>query len=140
MAYQAQGSDLRGKLLALFHGAIEVNRPILFAAAIIIAGFIPLFTLSGVEGHIFAPMAKTYAYAIAGGLIATFTITPAMATGVGLARGHEQGPTDQRNASQAPGRIPRSRIQFLAIPAGQRLGGRLGRERREFDQTVWRRP
>ena len=79
MAYQAQGSDLRGKMLALFHGAIEVNRPILFAAAIIIAGFIPLFTLSGVEGHIFGPMAKTYAYAIAGGLIATFTITPALA-------------------------------------------------------------
>jgi cobalt-zinc-cadmium resistance protein CzcA len=35
--------------------------------------------LSGVEGHIFGPMAKTYAYAIAGGLIATFTITPAFA-------------------------------------------------------------
>ena len=79
MPYQAKGSDLRGKLLALFHGAIEVNRPILFAAGIIIAGFIPLFTLSGVEGHIFGPMAKTYAYAIAGGLIATFTITPAFA-------------------------------------------------------------
>src|SRR6516162_4840645 len=78
MPYQAKGSDLRGKLLALFHGAIEVNRPILFAAGIIIAGFIPLFTLSGVEGHIFGPMAKTYAYAIAGGLIATFTITPAL--------------------------------------------------------------
>src|SRR6476619_3040614 len=77
MAYQSQGSDLHGKMLALFHGAIEVNRPILFAAAIIIAGFIPLFTLSGVEGHIFGPMAKTYTYAIAGGLIATFTITPA---------------------------------------------------------------
>ena len=79
MPYQAHGSDLRGKMLALFHGAIEVNRPILFAAAIIIAGFIPLFTLSGVEGHIFGPMAKTYAYAIGGGLIATFTITPALA-------------------------------------------------------------
>jgi len=79
MAYQAYGSDLRGKMLALFHGAIEVNRPILFAAAIIIASFIPLFTLSGVEGHIFGPMAKTYAYAIAGGLIATFTVTPALA-------------------------------------------------------------
>ncbi|MGC1680106.1 MAG: efflux RND transporter permease subunit, partial [Pseudolabrys sp.] len=39
---------------------------------------IPLFTLSGVEGHIFGPMAKTYAYAIAGGLLATFTITPAL--------------------------------------------------------------
>src|SRR5262249_47425351 len=32
----------------------------------------------GVEGHIFAPMAKTYAYALAGGLPATFTVTPAI--------------------------------------------------------------
>jgi cobalt-zinc-cadmium resistance protein CzcA len=39
----------------------------------------PLFTLTGVEGHIFGPMAKTYAYAIAGGLIATFTVAPVMA-------------------------------------------------------------
>ena len=38
----------------------------------------PLFTLSGIEGHIFGPMAKTYAYAIAGGLIATFTVSPAL--------------------------------------------------------------
>jgi cobalt-zinc-cadmium resistance protein CzcA len=79
MAYHSHGSDFRGKMLALFHGAVEVNRAILFAAAIIIVSFIPLFTLSGVEGHIFAPMAKTYAYAIAGGLVATFTITPALA-------------------------------------------------------------
>jgi cobalt-zinc-cadmium resistance protein CzcA len=79
MPYHSYGSDFRGKMLALFHGAVEVNRSILFAAAIIIVGFIPLFTLSGVEGHIFAPMAKTYAYAIAGGLIATFTVTPALA-------------------------------------------------------------
>ena len=38
----------------------------------------PLFTLSGVEGHIFGPMAKTYAYALAGGLLATFTVTQAL--------------------------------------------------------------
>src|SRR5712691_5201573 len=56
----------------------SVSQSILFAAGIIIAGFIPLFTLSGVEGHIFGPMAKTYAYALAGGLIATFTVTPAL--------------------------------------------------------------
>ncbi len=55
-----------------------MNRSIFFAAGIIIAGFIPLFTLSGVEGHIFGPMAQTYAYALAGGLIATFTVTPAL--------------------------------------------------------------
>ncbi len=36
--------------------------------------------MSGVEGHIFGPMARTYAYAIAGGLIATFTVTPALAS------------------------------------------------------------
>lgn len=67
-----------GKLSIISNAALEVNQSILFAAAIIIAGFVPLFTLSGVEGHIFGPMARTYAYAIAGGLIATFTVSPAL--------------------------------------------------------------
>jgi cobalt-zinc-cadmium resistance protein CzcA len=70
--------DLHGKLAVIANAATEVNKSIFFSAAIIIAGFVPLFTLSGIEGHIFGPMAKTYAYAIAGGLIATFTITPAL--------------------------------------------------------------
>jgi cobalt-zinc-cadmium resistance protein CzcA len=69
---------LSGKLSAIFLAASDVNRSIFFAAGIIIAGFLPLFTLSGVEGHIFAPMAKTYAYALAGGLLATLTVTPAI--------------------------------------------------------------
>jgi cobalt-zinc-cadmium resistance protein CzcA len=69
---------LTGKLLAIFHASADVNRSIFFAAGIIIAGFIPLFTLSGVEGHIFGPMAKTYAYALAGGMLATFTVAPAL--------------------------------------------------------------
>ncbi|HTS42599.1 MAG TPA: CusA/CzcA family heavy metal efflux RND transporter [Xanthobacteraceae bacterium] len=72
------GPGLIGKLLGVYQAGIDVNRSIFFAAGIIIAGFIPLFTLSGVEGHIFGPMAKTYAYALAGGLIATFTVTPAL--------------------------------------------------------------
>src|SRR5262249_65849 len=58
--------------------AADVSRSIFFAAAIIIAAFIPLFTLSGVEGNIFSPMARTYAYALAGGLLATFTVSPAL--------------------------------------------------------------
>jgi len=69
---------LSGRLLEIYASASEVNQAIFFSAAIIIAGFVPLFTMSGVEGHIFAPMAKTYAYAIGGGLIATFTVTPAL--------------------------------------------------------------
>src|ERR1700729_4278741 len=63
---------------AILTAASDVSRSIFFAAAIIIAAFLPLFTLSGVEGNIFGPMARTYAYALAGGLLATFTITPAL--------------------------------------------------------------
>ncbi len=71
-------SGFRGRTATISVAAAEVSQSIFFAAAIIIAGFVPLFTLSGIEGHIFGPMAKTYAYAIAGGLIATFTVAPAL--------------------------------------------------------------
>jgi cobalt-zinc-cadmium resistance protein CzcA len=70
--------EFGGKFAVIANAATEVNRAILFAAAVIIAGFVPLFTLSGIEGHIFGPMARTYGYAIAGGLIATFTVSPAL--------------------------------------------------------------
>jgi cobalt-zinc-cadmium resistance protein CzcA len=68
------------KRAIIYRAASEVDTAILFSALIIIAGFLPLFTLSGVEGHIFGPMSKTYAYALAGGLIATFTVAPALAS------------------------------------------------------------
>jgi cobalt-zinc-cadmium resistance protein CzcA len=71
-------SGFRGKFAVISIAAAEVNRSIFFAATIIIAGFVPLFTLSGIEGHIFGPMARTYGYAIAGGLLATFTMAPAL--------------------------------------------------------------
>ena len=72
-------AELRRKLATIYYASSEVTRAIFFAATIIIAGFLPLFTLSGVEGHIFGPMAKTYAYALSGGLLATFTVSPALA-------------------------------------------------------------
>ena len=71
---------LASRFSAVLGATHEVSRGIFFAAAIIIASFLPLFTLAGVEGHIFGPMAKTYAYAITGGLIATFTVAPVLAT------------------------------------------------------------
>jgi cobalt-zinc-cadmium resistance protein CzcA len=71
-------ASLRGRAAVIAGASTEVSQGIFFSAAIIIAAFVPLFTLSGIEGHIFGPMAKTYAYAIAGGLIATFTVTPAL--------------------------------------------------------------
>lgn len=71
---------MASRFSAVLGASSEVSRGIFFAAAIIIASFLPLFTLTGVEGHIFGPMAKTYAYAITGGLIATFTVAPVLAT------------------------------------------------------------
>ena len=76
---RAAPEGLDGKLATIFHAATEVTQAIFFSATIIIAGFLPLFTLSGVEGHIFGPMARTYAYALSGGLLATFTVSPALA-------------------------------------------------------------
>ncbi len=74
---------------AIYSASADVARSIFFAAAIIIAAFLPLFTLSGVEGNIFGPMARTYAYALAGGLIATFTVTPALSAIILPAHMHE---------------------------------------------------
>jgi cobalt-zinc-cadmium resistance protein CzcA len=67
-----------GKRAVIAAAISEVDTAVLFSALIIVAGLVPLFTLSGIEGRIFAPMAKTYASAIIGELIATFTIAPAL--------------------------------------------------------------
>jgi len=66
------------KVQTIYNASTEVTKAIFFSATIIIAGFLPLFTLSGIEGHIFGPMARTYAYALSGGLLATFTVSPAL--------------------------------------------------------------
>ena len=52
----------------------------LFSTAVTVAAFVPLFTMQGVEGQIFNPMARTYGYALFGALIATFTVTPVLAS------------------------------------------------------------
>jgi cobalt-zinc-cadmium resistance protein CzcA len=81
LAEASHGGAVRNaadKSRTIFKASTEVTQAIFFSATIIIAGFLPLFTLSGVEGHIFGPMARTYAYALAGGLLATFTVTPAL--------------------------------------------------------------
>ena len=68
------------RLRLIFISAIQVDRAILFSTAITVAAFIPLFTMQGVEGQIFGPMARTYGYALAGALLATFTVTPVLAS------------------------------------------------------------
>ncbi len=66
------------KFAKILEAATEVSSSIFFSTAIIIAAFLPLFTMQGVEGQIFGPMAKTYGYALVGALLATFTVAPAL--------------------------------------------------------------
>ncbi|HWP14269.1 MAG TPA: efflux RND transporter permease subunit, partial [Xanthobacteraceae bacterium] len=73
-------SAVSTKLNRVLIGAVEVDKAILFSVIITIAAFLPLFTMQGVEGQIFGPMARTYAYALLGAVIATFTITPVLAS------------------------------------------------------------
>ncbi len=68
------------RLRLILVSALQVDRAVLFAALITVAAFVPLFTMQGVEGAIFGPMARTYAYALMGALLATFTVTPVLAS------------------------------------------------------------
>ena len=77
----ADGSNSwNDRLRIILASALQVDKAVFFSAAITVAAFVPLFTMQGVEGQIFSPMAKTYGYALLGALIATFTITPVLAS------------------------------------------------------------
>jgi cobalt-zinc-cadmium resistance protein CzcA len=68
------------RLRLILISALEVDKAVFFSATITVAAFIPLFTMQGVEGQIFNPMARTYGFAMVGALIATFTVTPVLAS------------------------------------------------------------
>ncbi len=68
------------RLRLILISALQIDKAVFFSTAIIVAAFIPLFTMQGVEGQIFSPMARTYGYALVGALIATFTVTPCLAS------------------------------------------------------------
>jgi cobalt-zinc-cadmium resistance protein CzcA len=74
----AEGWTDRLRLILI--SAIQVDKAVFFTALITVAAFVPLFTMQGIEGQIFGPMARTYAYALAGALIATFTVVPVLAS------------------------------------------------------------
>ncbi len=70
------GLDRAGNIAA---AAGEISSPLFFSTLIIAVAFVPLFTLNGVAGVIFAPMAHTYAFAIGGALCLALTLTPVLA-------------------------------------------------------------
>jgi cobalt-zinc-cadmium resistance protein CzcA len=60
--------------------AAEVGGPMMFSTLIIGVAFLPLFTMTGVSGVIFSPMAHTYAFAIGGAIMLALTLTPTLAS------------------------------------------------------------
>src|SRR5260370_29265846 len=74
---EGQQYDLHEVILA---AARDVDRPIFYSVAVIIAGYIPIYALSGPSGKLFHPMADTMAFALVGALIITLTLVPVLAS------------------------------------------------------------
>jgi len=78
-ARYGQPFDLREVLLAATR---DVDRPIFYSVAVIIAGYLPIYALTGPAGKLFRPMANTMAFALIGALILTLTLVPVLAATV----------------------------------------------------------
>ncbi|MGH7532564.1 MAG: efflux RND transporter permease subunit [Gemmatimonadales bacterium] len=71
------GSDYRLRDV-IVEAASEVDRPIVYAVAVIVAGFLPIYALAGPSGRLFRPMADTTIYALVGSLAVTLTVIPVL--------------------------------------------------------------
>lgn len=71
--------------------AQEVGKPIFFGVTIIILVYLPILTLEGMEGKMFAPMALTVGFALIGSLLLSLTVIPVLATWV-LPKAHVEKP------------------------------------------------
>ncbi len=74
---ERHGTEYRLKDV-LFDAASEVNRPIVYAIAVIVAGFLPIYALTGPSGKLFKPMADTTIFALLGSLFLTLTLIPVL--------------------------------------------------------------
>jgi cobalt-zinc-cadmium resistance protein CzcA len=62
----------------ILRGTREIDKALLFSTLIMVCAFVPLFTMQGPEGQLFAPMAQTYAFALCGALVLAMTLTPVL--------------------------------------------------------------
>jgi cobalt-zinc-cadmium resistance protein CzcA len=85
----AHGQD---KIEIVLYAAKEVGRPVVFGIIIIIIVFLPLFTLEGFEGKMFAPLAFTISFALLGSLIFSMTLVPTLCTFILKQQPHTRDP------------------------------------------------
>jgi len=65
-------------LLVIRQAAKDVERPIFYAIAVIIAGYLPIYVLTGPSGKLFQPMADTMSFALLGALLCALTVLPVL--------------------------------------------------------------
>jgi cobalt-zinc-cadmium resistance protein CzcA len=65
-------------LLVIRQAAKDVERPIFYAVAVIIAGYLPIYVLTGPSGRLFQPMADTMSFALLGALLCALTVLPVL--------------------------------------------------------------
>ena len=63
---------------AILAGARDVDRPVFYSVAVIIAGYLPIYALRGASGRLFHPMADTMSYALVGALLLSLTLVPVL--------------------------------------------------------------
>jgi heavy metal efflux system protein len=74
---EGQQYNLNEVILA---AAKDVDRPIFYSVAVILAGYLPIYALTGPSGKLFHPMAETMSFALVGALILTLTLIPVLAS------------------------------------------------------------
>jgi cobalt-zinc-cadmium resistance protein CzcA len=106
----------------ILEAAAEVDRPLFYSVAVIVAGFLPIYVLSGPSGTLFKPMADTMVFALVGSLLVTLTLLPVL-----CAWFMRNGVRERRNAAFEAIRSAYTRgLDFcLAHPYGTMLASML---------------
>jgi cobalt-zinc-cadmium resistance protein CzcA len=115
-------TERRAARATVLEAAEEVARPTLFALAIIIVAYVPIFSLQRVEGRIFAPMANTVCAALVGALVFSFTLIPLLTFLVLRGRTHAEETPVERVAL----RVYRPALHWVLGHRAAVVGGTLG--------------
>ena len=76
----SKGSKGLNRLHLIYRAVLEVSAPVISGILIIVAVFLPLFSLTGLEGKMFTPLAVTISFALLGSLILSLTVIPVIAS------------------------------------------------------------
>jgi len=96
------------RLHLVYRAVLEVSAPVISGILIIVAVFLPLFSLTGLEGKMFSPLAITITFALIGSLLLSLTVIPVLASLLMKTHGGE-------HAEDSDGRLIRA-LKFVYLP------------------------